>query len=177
MDSDQELMKRARTSGEYTTIWQNTGKCVFCDLKEKYIIREENGIVLTVNLYPYIDGQLMAIPRRHVSSPKELTAEEWQTIRKFAYIAKKIIKQAHGIGGMWTVIREGGTKAQMSVSDHLHAQFIPFDEADLCVWNFRELKYTPLENAAIYQKMHKEIEKLSGKYTKKYQSNDNIPMV
>src|SRR5687767_14013400 len=97
---DQALMKSARTSGKYTEIWQNTGKCVFCDLKEKYILHEENGVALTINLYPYIDGQMMAIPKRHLSSPKELTSEEWETMRKFSYIAKKLIKKAHKHKGM-----------------------------------------------------------------------------
>ena len=35
----------ARISGRYEDIWQSVGKCVFCDLKDKYIIFEENGIV------------------------------------------------------------------------------------------------------------------------------------
>ena len=61
--SDQEYKRQARTKGHYEKIWQNTGKCVFCDLKDKYVLLEENGIVLTINLSPYIDGQLMAIHR------------------------------------------------------------------------------------------------------------------
>ncbi|MFW5720135.1 MAG: hypothetical protein ACOCXT_03870 [Candidatus Dojkabacteria bacterium] len=167
---NQEHMKEARTSGRYSTIWQNTGKCVFCDLKEKYILHEENGIVLTINLYPYIDGQLMAIPRRHIQSPKELTQKEWDTIRKFNYIAKKLIRQTHGHKGMWTLIREGGEKSQMTVSDHLHVQFIPFDAPDLCNWNYRVLKNTPLENISLYRKEKEELQSLLRKFEKKYNS-------
>src|SRR6185295_12686208 len=98
---EQDKKRNARTSGEYTQIWQNTGKCVFCDLKDKYIIHEENGIVLTINIYPYIDGQMMAIPRKHITSPKELTELEWDTMRKFNYLAKKLMKKVHGYKGMW----------------------------------------------------------------------------
>lgn len=165
----QKYMKNARTNGDYAQIWQNTGKCVFCDLKEKYILLEENDIVLTVNIYPYIDGQLMAVPRKHVSSPKELSSKQWETIRKFSYLAKKLIRKIHGHKGMWTLIREGGEKAQMSVTDHLHVHFIPFDEADLCQWNYRELKNTPVENALEYKKQAKDIKKLIQRYNKKYQ--------
>lgn len=173
----QEIMKQARTKGRYDQIWQNTGKCVFCDLKDKYILLEENGIVLTTNIYPYIDGQLMAIPRKHISSPKDLTELEWATIRKFTYIAKKMIRKVHGHKGMWTLIREGGVNAQMSVNKHLHAQFIPFDQPNLCEWSYRELQYTPLENTKLYRQEYQEIIKKLAKFEKKYQASSSIPVI
>ncbi len=166
----QKYMKEARTNGHYSDIWQNTGKCVFCDLKDKYILLEENDIVLTINLFPYIDGQLMAIPREHIRSPKELSSSQWDTIRKFSYLAKKLMREVHGYKGMWTLIREGGEKAQMSVTDHLHVQFIPFDRADLCEWNYRELEYTPQENADKYKSEAHYIKKLLKRFNRKYQS-------
>ena len=169
LQQDQEFKKNARTTGKYDQIWKNTGKCVFCDLKQKYILLEENEIVLAVNLYPYIDGQLMAIPRQHISSPKELSPVQWETMRKFAYIAKKMVKKIYNCAGMWSLLREGGQPAQMTVTDHLHMQFIPFDKADLCQWNFRQLKYTPLENVAKYKEQKKELLTLLKKFSQKYQ--------
>lgn len=173
----QEQMKHARTQDWYDTIWKTVGKCVFCDLKDQYIIYEEQGVVLTVNLFPYIDGQLMAIPRRHVSSPKELTQLEWDTLRKLSYVAKKLIKKVHGHKGMWTLIREGKENAQMTVTDHLHMQLIPFDAPDLAVWNFRELNYTPLENAKLYRNAWKDLEKALAKFETKYTSKSETPVV
>ncbi len=164
----QELMKTARTSGAYNQIWQNTGECVFCNLNKKYIIYEENDVVLTVNLFAYIDGHMMAIPRQHITSPKQLTQKQWQTIRKYTYISKKILRKEYNIKSMWTLIREGGPNAQMTVCDHLHVQFIPFDQADLCQWNFRKLKYTPLENAKKL-KNKQYLKKLCYRYAKKYE--------
>lgn len=170
-------MKNARTSGQYDRIWTNTEKCVFCDLKDKYIIREESGIVLTTSLYPYIDGQLLAIPRRHIKSPKDLSTNEWDTIRKFGYLAKKLIRKVHGHKALWTLLREGGTGAGMSVVDHLHVHFIPFDNADLCSWNYRELQFTPLENAAKYQQLAESTEKYSKKYTQKYLAAGDLEFI
>lgn len=167
----QQYMREARTNGHYSQIWQNTGKCVFCDLKDKYILLEESGIILTINLFPYIDGQLMAIPREHIRSPKHLSTKQWNTIRKFGYLAKKLMRRVHGHKGMWTLIREGGEEAQMSVTDHLHIHFIPFDEADLCQWNYRELEYTPVENAEQYKANTDYIKKLLKRYNRKYQSD------
>src|SRR5687767_3825308 len=90
----QELYRDARYTNQYDGIWQNTGKCVFCDLKDKYIIFEENGMALTVIMFAYIDGHCLIVPRRHVRSVKELTPQEWETARKMMYIAKKLARKA-----------------------------------------------------------------------------------
>lgn len=163
----QELYRDARTSGQYDKIWQTVGKCVFCDMRDKYVVYEENGVVITVALYAYIDGNVMIIPRRHVQSVKELTDEEWATMRKLMYIAKKMIRKVHGIRGVQYVIRDGGPTAQSTVG-HLHMHSIPFDAPDLSVWNYRKLKYTPLENANLYKAEAEEIAKLSQKFDEKY---------
>lgn len=157
----------ARFTKQYDGIWQSVGKCVFCDLRNKYVILEENGVVLTITLFAYIDGHLMIIPRRHVRSPKDLTQAEWNTIRKFTYLAKKMIKRVHGIHGMQLVFKDGA-EAQSTVSEHLHFHAIPFDAPDLCQWNYRKLQYTPLENVALYKKAGKKIAELSERYEEKY---------
>jgi diadenosine tetraphosphate (Ap4A) HIT family hydrolase len=110
----------------------------------------------------------MIIPRRHIKSIKELTPEEWETIRKFMYIAKKIIREVHDTKGIQYILRDGGIVAQSTVSDHLHIHCIPFDTPDLMTWNYRELKYTPLENAELYKKSSDTIKKLSRRFDKKY---------
>ncbi len=156
----------ARSKGYYNEIWTTTGKCVFCDLHDKYIFFEENGIVLTITMFAYIDGHCMVIPRRHVTSVKELTAEEWETMRKFFYLAKKIIKKAHGVKSM-QIVQKDGPNSQSTVV-HLHFHCIPFDAPDLTEWHFRDLKNTPLENAQLYRDIHSTINKLSKKFDEKY---------
>jgi len=171
LSDTQQYYKNARLSGDYAQIWRNTGKCVFCDLKKKYILLEENEIVLTINLFPYTDGQLMAIPRQHISSPKQLSQTQWETIRQFNYVAKKMIKKVHQCAGMWTLLREGGESAQMSVTNHLHVQFIPFNHPQLCTWKYQPLKHTPLENIALYQRESEYMNRLVERYKRKYQSD------
>jgi len=156
----------ARFSKQYDGIWQTVGKCVFCDLNPKYIFFEENGIVLTITLYAYIDGHMMIVPRRHVTSPKEFTPLEWQAVRKCMYIAKKLIKDVHGIGGM-QIVQKDGAEAQSTVG-HVHFHAIPFDAPDLCTWNYRQLENTPLENVALYQAANKKVAQLSQKFDQKY---------
>lgn len=164
----QEFYRDARTSGQYDQIWQTVGKCVFCDMRDKYVFHEENGVVMTVPLYAYIDGNIMIIPRRHVRSVKELTPSEWETMRKMMYLAKKLVRRVHGLKGM-QIIQKDGSAAQSTV-EHLHFHCIPFDAPDLSVWNYRQLKYTPLENAKLYQAEAEEIAELSRKFDEKYAS-------
>lgn len=167
-DEKQILYRDARVTGNYDGIWKSTGKCVFCDLKEKYIIHEESGMVLTIAVFAYIDGHAMIVPRRHIRSAKELTPEEWDASRKLMYIAKKMIRDIYGIKGLQYILRDGGIEAQSTVSDHMHLHCMPFDAADLSVWNYRKLKYTPLENANLYKANKKKIDKLSKRFSDKY---------
>lgn len=172
----QEKYRDARFNKEYNDIWQSVGKCTFCDLNEKYIFFEENGIVMTVNLFAYIDGHFMIVPRRHIRSTKELSQTEWETVRKFTYIAKKIIKDVHGIKGVQFVQKDGAT-AQSTVNEHIHFHCIPFDSPDLCEWNFRKLKYTPLQNALLYKNARKKIINYDKKYATKYHNTSKMGVV
>jgi diadenosine tetraphosphate (Ap4A) HIT family hydrolase len=168
-ESEKQLYYRdARTGGYYGKIWTTVGKCVFCDLRDKYIVYEENDIVLTVALFAYIDGNVMIIPRRHIKSVKELTDSEWHTVRKFMYIAKKIIRKTYGLKDIQYVIRDGGLAVNSTVQDHLHVHCIPSDAPDLTVWNYRQLKNTPFENAELLRQQLKTISTLSDRFESKY---------
>lgn len=166
---EQELYRDARFTDQYGKIWTSVGKCVFCESeRDQYNIFEENGMMLTINVFAYIDGHLMIIPRRHIKSVKELTDAEWQSARKLMYITKKLIRKVHGIKGLQYIIRDGGIEAQSTVSDHLHIHCIPFDAPDLSVWNYRKLKYTPIENTELYKAQSKKIRELAEKFDAKY---------
>lgn len=172
----QEYYRDARFLDNYDQIWQSVDKCVFCDLNDKYIIYEENGIVLTITLYAYIDGHCMILPRRHIRSPKELTQLEWETIRKFEYIVNRTIKDEYGVKGVQVIHKDGAT-AQSTVEHHLHFHCIPFDAPDLIEINYRKLTYTPAENAQKYRNARKKILKNAAKFDKKYYQPQNLSVV
>lgn len=90
-------------------------------------------------------------------------------MRKMFYIAKKLIRKAHGLKGM-QIIQKDGADAQSTV-EHLHFHCMPFDGPDLNVWNYRDLKKTPVENADIYKDLAKEVDKLGSRFDKKYSSS------
>jgi diadenosine tetraphosphate (Ap4A) HIT family hydrolase len=163
----QEFYRDARFTDQYDQVWKTVGICAFCEPREKYIFYEENGVMMTISLYAYIDGHLLIVPRRHIRSVKELTPLEWETMRKFMYIAKKLIRKVHGEKGMQVVLKDGVT-AQSTVTDHIHFHCVPFDAPDLSQWNYRKLKNTPLENAELYMQQAKKIAELDAKFDAKY---------
>lgn len=166
----EEEYRIARTSGAYDTIWQTVGRCVFCghnEVQKHHEIYEENGVYMTVPAYAYIDGHLLVIPRRHIRSVKELTPSEWETMRKMFYLAKKMIRDVHDIKGM-QIVQKDGREAQSTV-EHLHFHCVPFDGPDLSVWNHRELRETPFENAEKYRAESEKMQKLAKRYEKKYE--------
>lgn len=165
----EEAFRTARVSGRYDKIWQTVGRCVFCDHDETekhHEVYEEGGVYMTVPAYAYIDGHLLVLPRRHVRSAKELTNEEWQVMRKMFYLAKKMIRDVYGIKGM-QIVQKDGRDAQSTV-EHLHFHCVPFDAPDLSIWNYRELKNTPYENAEKYRGYGSKLQKLAKRFGEKY---------
>lgn len=165
----EENFRTARTTGAYDQIWQTVGRCVFCGhdaVQEHHEVYEENGVYMTVPAYAYIDGHLLVIPRRHIRSVKELTPEEWETMRKMFYLAKKMIREVYGIKGM-QIVQKDGRDAQSTV-EHLHFHCVPFDAPDLSTWNYRELQHTPYENAELYKAKADTLQKLAKRYSEKY---------
>lgn len=144
-----ESQLTARERGFYEKVLEvvaQIGKCVFCDLKEKYLVREKDGVVLTVALYPYIDGHLLIIPRRHFTSIKELKPEEWQTIMSLFQEGARILKEKLGVNNVWFLIREGeGIKVGKTV-EHLHFHLMPYD-LKVIKMGETKLTITPLEMA------------------------------
>ena len=166
----EESFRTARTTGAYDHIWQTVGRCVFCGhdaVQEHHEVYEENGVYMTVPAYAYIDGHLLVIPRRHIRSVKELTPEEWETMRKMFYLAKKMIREVYGIKGM-QIVQKDGRDAQSTV-EHLHFHCVPFDAPDLSHWNYRDLKHTPYENAELYKAKTDTLTKLAKRYEEKYE--------
>ena len=152
-----ELQKSARVAGYYNKVLENLRKCNFCDLKDRYIITEKDNVVLTVNLFPYIDYQLMIIPRRHIEELRELKKEEWAAVKYLSDLAFGLYKNFFDIEDVNLIYREGG-HSQKTV-EHLHFNLIPFRK-ELIRWNYQEINVAPIEVAeAMRESLKKEYEK------------------
>jgi ATP adenylyltransferase len=127
-------------------------KCVFCDLKDEYIIAEEGGLVLSVNLFPYIDGHLLIIPRRHMERFCEINSDEWATVGRLTALGTNLLKRGFGIEDSNVLYREGGTASGKSLG-HLHFHIMPCVPGFLqrndkgILYTYQELRLAPLEVA------------------------------
>src|SRR3990167_3543707 len=159
---DPEIQKSARKSKWYEDVTRSLTKCQFCDLKEKYLICEQDNVVLTVNLFPYIDGHLMVIPRRHIASFDNITKKEWLAMQELLKIGMHLIKSELIIQNTNTLYREGA-KSGMSL-EHLHIHVLPITtdfmryEKQKFVMEFQEIKFTPLEMAERLRKACKKLQ-------------------
>ena len=117
-----DIQKDARTSGKYTEVMANLTKCPLCDLKRKYILLEKEEIALTMNLFPYIDGHMMIIPKRHIEKIAGLRVREWNIVKKLLDIGISAIKAEFGFEAVNFLYREGA-KSGASLG-HLHFQDI-----------------------------------------------------
>jgi ADP-ribose pyrophosphatase YjhB (NUDIX family)/diadenosine tetraphosphate (Ap4A) HIT family hydrolase len=161
------LKKKARSWAWYDDIWKTVGKCVFCDLKDRYVIFEKNGIVLTANLFPYIDAHLLIIPRRHIDYVKEFTNEEWMAVRGVMYVAKKVLRKVFKVRSVWFLYREGVLGKGQKTVGHLHMQVIPYKEG-LVKWNYQPISWAPGEVGDKLKDESKFMERKYEKYVMKY---------
>ncbi len=151
---DESAQLGAREKGFYDQVLEavaKRNKCVFCDLKEKYIISKKGDWVLTVALYPYIDGHLLIIPKRHIESMADLSKKDQENIFALEKKGRELLKKSLGLNNFWFILREGkGIKVGKTV-EHLHFHLMPYDSGVIKMVD-KKLTTTPLKMA---QKLRK----------------------
>ena len=139
-----ENQLHARLKGKYHDIAENVGKCVFCDLRDKYVVTKDSDWVLTVNIYPYINGQLLVLPERHIESYNDLTHEDVLTSDKLIKRGINLLQKELQIENYWIIMRQGEIAGK--TVRHLHWNIMPYVEG-LNTWHFQEVSITPLDLA------------------------------
>lgn len=104
--------------------------CVFCakpretDDRESLIIaRGEHGYVV-LNLYPYNNGHMMAVPYRHVADLEDLTVSESAELQGLLRQAIGAARRALGPDG-FNVGLNLGSAAGAGIAQHLHWHVVP----------------------------------------------------
>lgn len=149
-----------RVSKWYDRVVSSLDKCVFCDLKEKYIIAENGDWVLTVNLFPYLDGHLLVIPRTHKERFGEITSGDWNSVRYLLNTGVKLLEKAFNTGDSNILYREGGVGSGKSLG-HLHFHIMPCVPGFLdrngkgIVYTYQELKIPAIDMAKKFRMLFK----------------------
>ena len=121
----------------YITVKKRQAGCLFCrqwrspsksDPKNLVVHRSHSGF-LVLNLFPYNNGHLMVVPRRHVSTLEPLSGEERLDLLDLLDVSLKILRKAfhpQGFNLGANLGRSGGA----GVLGHVHLHVVPRWEGD-----------------------------------------------
>ena len=107
-----------------TNTFDPNNPCIFCNPKKEQILAENNFAILKTDGYPVSDGHCVIIPKRHIKTQFELTAEENTAVHELLKQAKNIIEDKGLKPDGYNVGSNNNTAAGQSVF-HLHIHIIP----------------------------------------------------
>jgi ATP adenylyltransferase len=102
--------------------------CVFCEAQENeqaslIVFRGRTSYVI-LNKFPYNNGHLMVVPKRHIASLVAATGEELSELIELARRAEVALTEAYAPHGMNMGINIG-KPAGAGVLDHVHLHVVP----------------------------------------------------
>ncbi len=137
--------------------------CVFCAVtspgvglhgdpeRDALVLVHGQGCYVILNLYPYNNGHLMVVPRRHIASLTLATAAELEELMQLTRDAEAALTEAYQPQGINVGINLGRS-AGAGIADHMHIHLVPRWTGDTnfmsVVGNTRVLPEDMLETAA-----------------------------
>ena len=121
--------------------WKNLDKrnksdgkesCIFCGIESagKSVLLESEHFYLTRDKFPVTSGHLLIIPKRHITSPSDLSETEWHDLRVVIEEAYSILRTGDNqITGFNIGINIGSDAGQ--TIPHLHVHVIPRRPKDI----------------------------------------------
>lgn len=110
--------------------------CVFCHIAERGIGEESLMVyetafsMVVLNKFPYNNGHLMVLPKRHIANLEELSSEEFADLNLTVLKANKAIKACYQPQGI-NIGANLGEAAGAGIPGHLHFHVIPRWTGDL----------------------------------------------
>ncbi len=123
------ILGEEKTAPKHARAADATG-CFLCDdpLVEGpaalYVLGCSGSAFAMLNRYPYNNGHVMVVPRRHVSSLTALTAEENAELFGLVRVVEGVLRDAYHPGGINVGVNLG-VAAGAGVDDHVHVHLVP----------------------------------------------------
>jgi ATP adenylyltransferase len=104
--------------------------CVFCNLfsakdrKESLVLFRSKTIFVVMNRYPYTNGHLLIIPRRHIAHFESLNEKEQGQVMKLTSVCLQVLKKtirAQGFNLGCNLERVAGA----GIAEHIHFHVVP----------------------------------------------------
>lgn len=110
---------------------QSGGNCIFCETAEKdvadfsnLLVRKSKYSLVVLNLYPYNNGHVMILPKRHVGSLENITAEESHELMDEIILAEKVLQKIYSPQG-FNIGANLGRAGGAGIDDHIHFHIVP----------------------------------------------------
>jgi ATP adenylyltransferase len=106
-----------------------SGQCLFCEAalespRDDLVLIRTPLSYAVLNLYPYNNGHLMVVPKRHVASLASSTPEELTDLMRLTRHAEIALAEAYTPQGINVGINLG-RPAGAGIVDHLHVHLVP----------------------------------------------------
>lgn len=107
--------------------------CIFCDFpaqtgadadRKNLVLGRSPLSFAILNKFPYNNGHLMVIPRRHTAEFTSLSPEESQDLHRLLQLSVRILSEAYRPDG-FNVGMNLGRSAGAGIADHLHYHVVP----------------------------------------------------
>lgn len=124
-----------KNRANYKRTFSGDDKCVFCDRDETL---ECSGLAgaywrVIVNRFPYMDGNVMIVPMRHVEKISDVSPEEWQEFGVVLAQTQKVLGEIFDTES-FNVGLNTGSESGASIA-HLHWQVVPRKFKNVSVMN------------------------------------------
>ena len=117
----------------YVTGTGSADGCIFCDDRgdvapqsshDDLVLFIGRDCYVILNLYPYNNGHLMVVPKRHVATLAATTAEERAELMRLTRHAEMALSDAYNPQGINIGVNLG-RPAGAGIVDHLHVHVVP----------------------------------------------------
>jgi len=104
--------------------------CIFCDLprgtddRQNLILGRTANTFALLNKYPYNNGHLLVVPRKHTSDLQALEADESNELNEMLRVALGLVSRAYSPHGA-NLGMNLGRIAGAGIADHLHWHIVP----------------------------------------------------
>ena len=104
--------------------------CIFCDLprskndRENLVLGRTPQTFAILNRFPYNNGHLMVVPRRHTADLAALPTDEHEELAEMLRVAMRLVGQAYRAQG-YNLGMNLGPAAGAGIADHLHWHVVP----------------------------------------------------
>lgn len=124
-------------------------QCVFCDAVERgddpLLAWVGQRAFVILNKFPYNNGHLMIVPKRHVARLSELESDELLEIMTLSQAAEQALGTVYGPHG-FNLGMNLGRSAGAGIADHLHVHIVPRWDGDTSFMTvFGETRVLPEE--------------------------------